>query len=242
MKNSILQLIDNRVVVTTEQYNTLVRTEKNRMINIAHVKKMQESVVRHGVLRYVIVVFNKALGKYVIVDGQHLSVALQNLNMDIPCILVDCQTEEDLTQLMIDLNNTSKSWKLDDYINGWAASGLDDYKYLKTAIVMSDVQQSVIIQAYTGKIRHAATKMVKNGTFRIVDKVKGDKIIEDVSNLITILPNTRQMSEALVQIIIEMPNFDVKKMLKNSKKAVGSTNFEGDGNVLKKTLLEIYNA
>lgn len=241
MKKSILQFIDNRIVITTEEYGTLARTEKNRLIKMPHVKKMQESVVRNGILRYVIVVFNKALNKYVIVDGQHLSVALQNLNMDIPCILVDCKNEEELTQLMIDLNNTSKSWKLEEYINGWAASGLEDYKYLKTAIVMNDVQQSVIIQAYTQNVRSKATEMVKNGTFVIVDRIKGDQMIENVSNLLSILPNTRQMSEALMQIMLKTSDFNVKQMLKNAKKAVKTTIFSTREKELREQLLVIYN-
>jgi hypothetical protein len=242
MKKSLLQFIDNRIIITTEQYDDLARTEKNRVVNIVHVKRMQESVVRHGILRNVIVVFNKHLNKYIIVDGQHLSVALQNLNMDIPCCLVKCETEEQMTQLMIDLNNTSKSWKLEDYINGWAASGNEHYKYLKTAIVMNDVQQSVIIQAYTQKKRLTATKMVKDGRFSIVDKAKGDQMIDNISNLLTILPSTRQMSEALVQIMLDTPDFDVKRMLQKSKKAVKTIAFvHNKEKQLRNQLLEIYN-
>ena len=242
MKKSFLEFIDNRIIITTEQYGELARTEKNRAVNIVHVKRMQESVLRHGILRNVIVVFNKKLNKFIIIDGQHLSVALQNLNMEIPCCLVNCETEEQMTQLMIDLNNTSKSWKLEDYINGWAASGNDDYKYLKTSIVMNDVQQSVIIQAYTQKVRSKATKMVKDGTFLIVDKVKGDQMIDNISNLLTILPSTRQMSEALVQIMLETPDFDIKRMLRNAKKAINKTVFaHNKEKQLKNQLVEIYN-
>jgi len=230
----------NTVNITTQMYDKLAVLDRNRPIVIPHVQSMKESVLRHGVLRQVIVVFNKAKGKFLIVDGQHLSVALQDLGYDIECRVVDCETEEEITQLMIDLNNTSKSWKLEDFIHGWAASGLKSYKHLKTAIAMSDIQMSVIIQAYTQKTRGVATKLVKTGNFEIVNKLRGDELIDYISDCMTIVPSTRAMGEALIKLMLSIEQYNHKRMLKNCKaaKSIAFSHKEGE---LFQQLVEIYN-
>ena len=123
-----------RIVITQDDYSKLFFTHKNRVVKKTHVKLMQESVLRHGCLRLVVVVWDDVLEKYIVVDGQHLSRALMGLNRPIECHVVDCDTEQDLTQLMIDLNNISKSWKPMDYVHGWAETGNKDYQFLRTIL------------------------------------------------------------------------------------------------------------
>jgi hypothetical protein len=218
-----LVLKDVKIVeITSEQYGLLAKMPMNRPITASGVKAMKESVQRNGVLRDVIVVWDKKKNRYLIVDGQHLSEALIELELPVRCRIVECETEAEITQLMIDLNNISKSWKLENYIHGWKESGLKDYRILENAstVVYPDVQVSVIIQAYTQQNRSKATKMVKLGTFSIVDRNRGDFFIDCVSDCATLLPNTRQMNEALIKLMLSEESYDHKRMIKNIKSAV----------------------
>lgn len=210
------------VEVSQEQYGLLAKMPMNRPVTQEGVKKMKGSVERNGVLRDVIVVWDKKKNRYLIVDGQHLSQALIEMSLPVRCRVVECESETEITQLMIDLNNISKSWKLENYVHGWKESGLKDYRILENAatVVYPDVQISVIIQAYTQQNRGKATKMVKDGTFAIVDRNRGDFYIDCVSDCSTMLPNTRQMNEALIKLMLSEETYDHKRMVKNIKAAM----------------------
>ncbi len=231
------------VVITPDQYGLLAVLPKNRPINKQHSLSMKLSVMRNGVLRNVIVVWDSKKNKYYIVDGQHLSDCLKDLGYDIPCTVVDSKSEAETTQLMIDLNNTSKSWKLADYIHGWAESGNKDYRLLKNAmnLTYSDMQVSIIIQAYTMQNRAKATKMVKEGRFEIVNKVKGDELIDCVSECAEIVPNTRQMNEALIKLMLRTEGYNHKHMIKRLKAVVKHFVFSTSEGKLYEQLETIYN-
>lgn len=232
---------EGRVQITAEMYNLLQFTQKNRPINMDLVNRLKASVLRHGVLRLVIVVWDSIKQRYLIVDGQHLTVALKQLNRNIECVIVDCETEEEMVQLMIDLNNISKSWTLENYIHSWAESGVKSYKQLRVATQLSDVQLTVAMQAYTQQSRAKATKMVKEGKFEIVNKQRGDELIEYVSECSAILPNTRQMNEALIKLMLKIEFYNHKHMIKRIKAVVKTFVFSTKEGELYKQLLGIYN-
>jgi hypothetical protein len=111
---------------------------------------------------------------------------------------------------------------LSDYINGWRESGNKDYRLLMNAkdVMYPDVQLSVIIQAYAQTGRGKATKMVKEGTFKITNREKSEQIIDSVSNCLGFLPNTRPINEALVKLILTNEDYDQKRMITNLKEAL----------------------
>jgi len=232
---------EGRILITPEMYNLLQFTQKNRPIDMALVNRLKASVLRHGVFRLVVVVWDSVKQRYIIVDGQHLTVGLKQFGRNIECVVVDCETEEDMVQLMIDLNNVSKTWKLENYIHSWAESGIKAYKQLRIATQLSDVQLTVAMQAYTQQSRAKATKMVKEGKFEIVNKNRGDELIEYVSECSAILPNTRQMNEALIKLMLKVEFYNHKHMIKRIKAVAKTFVFSTKEGELYKQLLGIYN-
>lgn len=235
---------EGEFIIKPNQYDLLMMYPKNRPINSVHVMKMKLSVQKHNILRNVIVVWDEKKKKYYIVDGQHLFTAIMELNLEIRCHAIPCDDENQITQLMIDLNNTSKSWKMMDFINGWAESGNKAYRTLRNAanVTYADVQSSVIIQAYTQKNRQTATKMVKEGTFQIVDKTKGDEFIDCISECSELVPNTRQMNEALIKLMIKTKSYDHKHMVRRLKSVGKFSIFSTNESELYKQLVKIYNS
>jgi hypothetical protein len=241
--NSLIVKNNNKVTITPENYHLLKRFKTNRSVIPSHVQRMKLSVMKHGVLRAVIVVFDATDNTYQIIDGQHLIKALIELNMDIDCYVVSVDGEEEKTQLMIDLNNITKSWKLNDYVNSWAESGIKPYQKLRTAATISYpyVQISVLIQAFTQQSRAKATKLVKEGTFDIVNKVRGEEQIECVCDCFDIVPNTRQMNEALIKLMLKTESYNHSHFVKKLKAVVKTYVFSTKEGELYKQLVKIYN-
>jgi hypothetical protein len=230
----------NRVIITKNDYSLLHFSTKNRKIKKHHVSKMQESVKKHGCLRLVIVVWDEKIEKYIIVDGQHLSVALMGLNREIECQVVDCNSDAELTQLMIDLNNTSQSWMPSDYIHNWAESGKKDYCYIREVIEKNITQLTVILMAYSQKRRNIATKEMKAGTFKIINKKYGNQLISQIKDCNNFLSSSRVVNEALIQLMLNQENYNHQKMLVNLKNSIRFVSFETSENKLYCQLVEIY--
>ena len=218
-----LVLTDVKIInLESEQYGLIGYMPLNRPVQEVGAKRMKLSVMRNGVMRDVIVYWDSKKNKYFVIDGQHLVKALIELDLPIRCRVIENKSETEITQLMIDLNNTSKSWKLEDYVHGWKESGKKDYRTLEDAytVMYADIQLSVIIQAYTQQNRTKATRMVKDGTFAIVDRAKGDFYLNSVYECSNFLPNTRQLNEALIKMMLSLDAYDHKRMIKNLKSIV----------------------
>jgi hypothetical protein len=229
------------ISLSPEEYGLLHTIPMNRPVTNVGVNSLKESVIRNGILRRVILTWDSKKSRYYIVDGQHLVEALKQLESEIPSLVVSVENEAQLVQLMIDLNNISKTWKLLDYINGWKESGNKDYRLLMNAkdVLYPDVQISVIIQAYAQNSRGKATKMVKEGTFKIENREKSEQIIDSVSSCLGYLPNTRPINESLVKLMLTTEDYNHKKMITNLKDAVKrNVNFVLKGEAETYKLLE----
>jgi hypothetical protein len=229
------------ITLSPSEYGLLHKLAINRPVSGVGVNIMRESVIRNGILRRVILTWDSKKSRYYIVDGQHLVEALKQLESDIPCLVVSVENEAQLVQLMIDLNNISRTWKLVDYINGWRESGNKDYRLLMNAkdVMYPDVQLSVIIQAYAQTTRGKATKMVKEGTFKITNRDESERIIDSVSSCLGYLPNTRPINESLVKLMLTTEDYNQKKMITNLKDAVKrNVNFVLKGETETYKLLE----
>ena len=230
-----------RVIITKDNYGVLETVSANRGIIPSLVKRMYDSVNRNGILRDIIVIWSITLKKYLIVDGQHLTNAIMLMGGDIGCRIVDV-TEDNLTQLMIDLNNTSKSWSLSDYIHGWSENGVYDYKQLQKTIKGSKIQDTIILMAYTQKDRAMATKLAKTGKFEIVNKTSGDRMLKQLTEIHKHLPNTRVYNQAVMTFLIKTKDYNHEQMLKNLKKKVSDTYFSTKEKEIYNQLFNIYNS
>lgn len=220
MTDTLEQKKTSFVTISVSQYGLLKTRPHNRPINEKGVKTMLGSVERNGVLRYPIIVWNQKKSHYEIIDGQHLITAIKQLELPIKCIVVEDLSEAEIVQLMIDLNNISRSWKLEDYIRSWKESGKKDYRILSSTHkeTYPDLQITVLMQAYAQTSRGVATNLVKNGEFTIVDKIKGDDLLDNLAGCGAYLPNSRQVNESLIKLMISVEDYNQTRMLTNLRK------------------------
>ena len=231
-----------RIVITPKDYHLLNFVKGNRPVKQDHVNRMVESVKQNGVTRDVVLVNSIFEKGYDIADGQHLTKALMALGRDIECRVMKCKDEAARVRLMIDLNNTCKSWKANDYIHSWAESGIADYKILRKAMEFSTIQLSVFLMAYTQKRRGIATAMMKKGTFEIADKQYGDTIIRNVMDCHNFVDNTRAINECLVNLMVSVGGYNHKRMLKNLKLSKQFLHFSPNEGEMFKQMVKVYEA
>jgi len=163
----------------------------NRKIVPSHVTKMHESIKKLGVIRPVIVSninFSKGKTETYIIDGQHLYHACLRENIDIPYVEITITNEKELIETLAMLNNSSKSWKLTDYIDAWAWIN-PQYRILNRLFETYDIELSTIaeILQYGGPVTNAyggsrISRLIKTGQFDIADLAKGETLLKWITD------------------------------------------------------------
>jgi len=111
-------------IIKTHDYNKFRFFENNRPINKNHVKKLQKSIENVGLIDPI--KCSKIGLYYFIADGQHRFKALRNLNEEVNA-LVNIQFD---SQSVLPMNTYSKNWNVVDYVNRYAAEGVETYQKL----------------------------------------------------------------------------------------------------------------
>lgn len=131
--------------------------------------KLRESIKANGFITPVIAMKTSILSpvgeeEYYILDGQHrLEVAI-GLGMDVPVYVKKfprVKTEDDIHQVLIQLNNSARPWKLADYIISYAKRGNSSYQKMldfAKSEKMSIRYALIIFMNLTGISRRKAQK------------------------------------------------------------------------------------
>lgn len=203
-KSAMRFCVNEKRTFMPDEMHLLERTERNREVTNKHVTEMRESVERNGIIREPIIVPNpNKKGYFLIIDGQHLIEALKQLSHAIPCKIVDVANDEAMIDLMIDINNKSKSWSLEDYITSRAKSGNKDYKFILSEIERTGLQTTVVLMAYAqNRSRTAVTKETKKGAYKIVNKKEGAQLLQRIQECGTHIGSTRPINQALVSLML----------------------------------------
>ena len=128
--------------------------------------------------------------EYYIVDGQHLFNACIRNGMDIPYVLIDIYDKKSLVEQIALLNASSKSWILTDYTRAWS-SLIPDYVKLNHYFQVYDIEMGIVAGVLSGNsIANSAvsTKKIKTGEFRIVNEAANVKILDNVTDVLKIVP------------------------------------------------------
>jgi hypothetical protein len=155
-------LTTSKQVFTTKDYFMFKPIEGNRKKNLLHVKKLSKSISENYL--FTILTVNE---KYEIIDGNHRFDALKDLNY--PLNYVICPGYG-LKEVHI-LNQISKNWNSDDYMNGYADMGYENYvnyKNFKDKYKFGHDECMAMLSGVNsghGKILYS----FRNGSFKIVD-------------------------------------------------------------------------
>jgi hypothetical protein len=199
----------------------------NRPVKTDHVKRMVNSVVKIGIIRPVVIThykFKNKEGAYIL-DGQNLYTALKKLNLDIPYVETKVTCDEELVEQIALMNNSSKSWKMKDYVLAWSYIR-GDYRKLCVYTEKSTLELVFIaaillgFKGWTGSI----VKKLKYGDFRISNEAKAKKIISFMEDVLSEMPvlsrfiHKRFLSAYLAFVSENFTNYNHKKFIAYMRK------------------------
>lgn len=218
MKKGFIQ-----IAVTTD-YTLFNYLPMNRNIDSKQVEALVESIREMGVTRQVICIKTNCIDgelKTYIIDGQHLVHACQRESLPVEYRYIEIKDEDDIVRKMAFYNNSSKSWKLIDYINAWKFIH-PDYLTLKKYKELYNLEPLMIAgicnnaDSYNGV--YAASDLIKNGEFRITNP-KAAAMCKDFSDLfIKIGKADRWVKHQFLRVFIQAynsKNYDHKTTLQN---------------------------
>jgi len=165
----------------------------NRIVIPSHVTKVSGSVEKYGTLRPVIMIRTSCIDgvkRNYIGDGQHLFHSLIRLGWDIPYVVVEIDNIKDVVKFIAYLNASSKSWILADYVKSFKSYD-ENYVKLNKYLNVYDIELSIlagILSNLTIQRGSVATQRIKNGDFVIQDEEKNVKILNQLTDVLKIVP------------------------------------------------------
>jgi hypothetical protein len=199
----------------------------NRPITPSHVTKLSSSVTKIGIIRPIVIAnisFIDGKPAWYIIDGQHLFNALLRLGLDIPYIFIDVKDKKDLVEKIALLNASSKSWGMQDYVTAWASLE-NDYVKLNTYFNIYDLEFTVLATILSNQIPYGrvgnapVNRKIKNGEFRIIEEQHVVKIVDQLTDVLTILKRQNRheniyLCSEYVSFCKNSVNYDHKKFMK----------------------------
>jgi uncharacterized protein YqgV (UPF0045/DUF77 family) len=223
MKKGFIQ-----IAVTTD-YTLFNYLPMNRNIDSKQVEALVQSIREMGVTRQVICVKTNCIDgelKTYVIDGQHLVHACQREDLPVEYRYIEITSEDDIIRKMAFYNNSSKSWKLMDYVNAWLYNN-PDYLTLKRFKNLYNLEPLMIAgicnnaDSYNGV--SAASDLIKTGEFRVTNP-NAEAMCKDFSDLfIRIGKADRWVKHNFLRVFIQAyngKNYDHKKTLENVDKNI----------------------
>ena len=136
----------------------------NRDVKSERIKIMRESLKTIKACTRPIVVVVKG-DKFLIIDGQSLFEALRLEGLQIPYIIINPESKEDMMRVMAFINSSYAPWQLENFVHMWTATRVDYRKlqrYHESSKLPYPALVAMAMNEYTGKV---ITDIIKNGDF-----------------------------------------------------------------------------
>jgi len=171
----------------SQDYQNFKFLERNRDINLSHVQRLKESILRENRLYLKpINVFLKD-DNYWITDGQHRFTACKQLN--IPFYY---QINENFSEESIIDDQISRPWHLEDYLKYFSEQGLSEYIKIKNLIDKFQIPFQAIYYLL-GNQKYENAKIFKEGKIKINEKI--ENFLKESNEFIIHSKNTYPKSE-----------------------------------------------
>jgi predicted lipoprotein with Yx(FWY)xxD motif len=169
-----------------------------------------KSMKEHGFLEHCPIICIQKDDRLEIFDGHNRFVAAKFLGLEIHYLAYPNDSKMDIACF----NKCVKAWAAKDYINAWASQGMDDYIEVvkfSEATGIGDFLSACLFGGQT--VAHNIGESVKNGTFRIKDRVT-PYVIADVAFAIkAVKPKVvkKNLILALAKCAV-IPEFDMSEL------------------------------
>jgi hypothetical protein len=151
----------------------------NRDVEKPHVNVMLNSLIRNGLTRLPVIVLTKMFSgslRAYLLDGQHLVHSLKKAGeTEVDCIVLERNTPDEMVQTIADMNTTSKSWSLFQFVRAFSAVQKPSYMFLYQQHVTYGFPLNALAEMYTSHDK--TTLAIKSGNLLIDREKQGDIIL-----------------------------------------------------------------
>lgn len=166
------------MILKTTNYSQFTILNGNRPLDIAHVKRIMESITNRNLLAENPIVVNNFL---CVIDGQHRLEAAKRLGIPIFYIVINHGSLEDVWLL----NTSQKNWSLLDYVNSYISRGYVDYRTLKDFSLRYDLPLGISAFLLANKKFDTESDSIKKGKFKVISI----ELAEKYANYVIFLRN-----------------------------------------------------
>ena len=207
------------MIKTTTEYSLFSMMDQNRDVELNNrkVRNLSKSMQQYGWLNAFPAMVRMSGGKLIIIDGQHRVAVAREYGLPIKYVIED--KDIDVAQL----NDTSHSWTVEDFVKRYAKEGLADYVSL---IAFSD-HYNIPVTMASGILSNTSSPgnvlhRIKNGTFKIISRPMATGIAECHARLSSINPVFRKMNSLKVLFAcFQVSYFDPERLISGAEKKSG---------------------
>jgi hypothetical protein len=195
-------------VHTTTDYFLFKTIGGNRTLNKLHFNRLKKSMIDNYLFTVIVVNEN-----YQIIDGQHRFNAIKELNL--PLYYIICEGYG-LNEVHI-LNQNSKVWNSDDYLEGYCNLGYNDYityRSFKDKYKIGHREAMCILAGST----EIVTKQFYAGKFKIKSLAKAEKLIDDILSIEPYYTGVRRRAFIFaMMLLLRNGNFKLSEFINKLK-------------------------
>jgi len=208
LKNEPMVKHSNQVHTTTD-YFLFKPIEGNRNKNLLHINRLKKSMAETYL--FTVIIVNE---KYEIIDGQHRFDVIQELKL--PLNYIVCKGYG-LNEVHI-LNQNSKTWTSDDYLDGYCKLGYKDYLKYKEFKELYGIGHYECMWLLNGSQLSNPTQVFFTGDFKIKNYNEACKIIEKIMIVEPYYQEWKRRSFILAMLqLFKNPNFELTEFLQKLK-------------------------
>lgn len=147
-----------KTIYTTKDYFLFKSIDGNRTKNLIHINRLKKSMSQ--IYLFTVIIVNE---KNEIIDGQHRFDVIQELKL--PLNYVVCNGYG-LNEVHV-LNQNSKTWTTNDYLDGYCNLGYSEYIDFKKFVTKNKINNQIAIYLLSGKDNGNMIKKFNSGEFKI---------------------------------------------------------------------------
>ena len=173
----------------------------NRVVDNNHVKTLMASMTERGFSGAILVIKTSifdGVERYYILDGQHRYSAAKALDIPFTFEVVNVDTEIELARYIADVNNSSKAWGTNQFLEVWADMKINEYIKLKQVKEETGIQLTPLIEAYTGQSRMVE---FRKGTMKFPNESESDTIIQQLMDFKDVLPTKAFCRRTIIRLM-----------------------------------------
>lgn len=225
--------LTNKVVHTTTDYFLFKLLNGNRTINKAHLHNLKKSIEQNYL--FTVIIVNE---KYEIIDGQHRFSIIKELELPLNYIVCEGYGLSEVHSL----NQNTRTWNAEDFMNGYAEMGIEDYITYKEFKKKYGIGHQECIAILGGKSYSYLKDDFADGLFKVKSLLESEKTIQTIFRVEPYYSGVRRRGfiNAMLQLL-KNENFEfeefIRKLKHNERKMVDCTSTE----IYRELIEEIYN-